>query len=170
MDDKKDIINNADSQTNDNMNYSFDFADQVDNTTSATSESPVITEPSTPMSEDTTEEVSNAAEVTIPETTSESFGTPVMASVTSEVTTSENTSEAPATVGQTTEPPAAETPIISGVPPVTPEMTGTGKENSEEENLELIKDKKETKRFLVILFVILLVFIIALPFIFNVAG
>ena len=59
---------------------------------------------------------------------------------------------------------------MSGVAPVTPETVGTAENNSEEESLELIKDKKATKRFLIILFVLLLVFIIALPFIFNVAG
>ena len=40
----------------------------------------------------------------------------------------------------------------------------------QEDSEELIKDKKATKRFLIILFILLVAFIIALPFIFEIAG
>ena len=61
-----------------------------------------------------------------------------------------------------------DTPMPGVVPPVTPETVMAQKNENEE--IELIKDKKATKNFLIGLFVVLIIFIIALPFIFNIMG
>ncbi len=58
--------------------------------------------------------------------------------------------------------------------PVEPVQAATPVEatsqQTQEDDEELIKDKKATKRFLIIVGVIIALFIIALPFIFKVAG
>ena len=59
-------------------------------------------------------------------------------------------------------------PGVAPTIPVTPETVVAQKK--EDENIELIKDKKATKNFLIILFVLLLVFIFALPLIFDLMG
>ena len=59
-------------------------------------------------------------------------------------------------------------PGVTPVVPVTPETVMA--QNKEDENIELIKDKKATKNFLIVLFVLLIAFIIALPFIFQIMG
>lgn len=124
MDENKKVVNNDENLNN--MDYSFDFANQVDNNEATSNDLPVASE------------------------------TPAM-------------SEEPVT------PVTPETPVMPEEPvtPVTPESLSTSETSTlenEEDDVELIKDKKETKRFLIILFVLLIAFIIALPFIFKVAG
>ncbi len=189
MDDKKDVINNSENQANDNMDYSFDFANQVDANTApvtpevtpATPENTVTLETpatdnvaATPVAENAVPEASTT-EIVTPEAATNTQETISNVEVTSapEVTPTPENSVTPETAPEQTTTDAANAdgiPVMSGVAPVTPETVGTAENNSEEESLELIKDKKATKRFLIILFVLLLVFIIALPFIFNVAG
>lgn len=187
MDDKKDVINNGDNQA-DNMNYSFDFANQVDanaapvtpEVTPATPESTVTPEVPTadnvavtPVSENVVPEASTTESV-MPETANTQDVTPATeVTPAPEVTPTTENSVTPemSTDQPTTDDANADSiPVMPGVAPVMPETVGTKDNNSEEESLELIKDKKATKRFLIILFVVLLVFIIALPFIFNIAG
>ena len=153
MDDKKDVINNGENQAN-NMDYSFDFANQVD-----ANPAPVTPEV-TPTENVSTLETPAADNVA---------ATPVSENVVPEASATESVT--PETVEQsTTDTTNAEgIPVMLGESLVTPETAGM-LENNSEEDLELIKDKKATKRFLIILFVILLIFIIALPFIFSVAG
>ena len=153
MDDKKDVINNGENQAN-NMDYSFDFANQVDDNPAP------VTPEVTPTENASTLETPAADNVA---------ATPVSENVVPEASAAESVT--PETVEQsTTDTTNAEgIPVMPGEGLVTPETAGMP-ENNSEEDLELIKDKKATKRFLIILFVILLIFIIALPFIFSVAG
>ena len=159
-------VNNTGNQSNDNMNYSFDFANQVDaNTVPATPEV-------TPVAENVVSETSTTENVTPEVTNSQEAKPNVETTPAPEVTAvSENN-----TTAENVEQPVVDAnnvdgiPVIPGVAPVTPETVSTGENNSEQDDIELIKDKKATKKFLIILFIVLLVFIIALPFIFNVAG
>ena len=188
MDDKKDVINNGENQAN-NMDYSFDFANQVDANPApvtpevtptenvSTLETPAADNvAATPVSENVVPEVSATESVT-PETVTNVQDAAPTVEVTPEVTPTPEVTSA-AENGVTTETVEQSTtdttnaegiPVMPGEGLVTPETAGMP-ENNSEEDLELIKDKKATKRFLIILFVILLIFIIALPFIFSVAG
>lgn len=190
MDDNKNTINNADGQNNAGMNYSFDFANQVDTNAESNATSEVTT--ATPESSVTFNSASDVtasspvegvnSEVTNTDNVASVDNTLNMSAVSDSsasfempaVDNSENVDSPVAPETTNTVEQAAQTsdsiPVMPGVAPVTPETVSTEENNSEEENLELIKDKKETKRFLIILFVILLAFIIALPFIFSVAG
>lgn len=165
MDEKNDTINNGENQVND-MNYSFDFANQVENNaapvtpeepvaeTTVNQEGPVTDNmDATPMPENVTAEVTETPEVVPTEVT------PLPENVVEENTMDQPVDEAG----------AEGLPVMPEVAPVTPEAVNTVEENSEEDDLELIKDKKATKNFLIILFVVILIFIIALPFLFNVA-
>ena len=73
-------------------------------------------------------------------------------------------------------PVQATTPVepVQAATPVEPVQAATPVEatsqQTQEDDEELIKDKKATKRFLIIVGVIIALFIIALPFIFKVAG
>ena len=73
-------------------------------------------------------------------------------------------------------PVQAAAPIepVQAATPVEPVQAATPVEatsqQTQEDDEELIKDKKATKRFLIIVGVIIALFIIALPFIFKVAG
>lgn len=187
MDENKNTVNN-DTQNTSDMNYSFDFANQVDaNTVPATPEvTPVASESNvtpgapvsdnvtaTPVAENVVSEPSNVDSVT-PEVTNSQEATPnVETTPAPEVTA---VAENNTTAGNVTEQPSVDVnsvdgiPVMPGVAPVTPETVSTGENNSEQDDVELIKDKKATKKFLIILFIVLLAFIIALPFIFNVAG
>ena len=73
-------------------------------------------------------------------------------------------------------PVQATTPVepVQAATPVEPVQAATPVEatsqQTQEDDEELIKDKKATKRFLIIVGVIIALFIIVLPFIFKVAG
>ena len=148
MDEKNNTINNNDSQNS--MNYSFDFANQVDNTVPAQNNVEPETLNVTPT----------------PVQVNEPVNTPQV----SAINTVNNTAS---TQGADVAPVASEVtntamPGVTPVVPVTPEMVTA--QNKEEENVELIKDKKATKNFLIVLFVLLIAFVIALPIIFNFIG
>ena len=158
MDENKNNVNSENTQTED-MNYSFDFANQVENEapkditpvqTEVTGEdtvsspttdvqTPLNTNDQTPHSEDVQTTEVPSSEVQDPAGENDQNVEAMQVSQT-EVSASQETKEMPA------------------------------EETKEEDSIELIKDKKETKKFLIILFVIILLFIIALPFIFSVAG
>ena len=224
MDEKNNTINNNDSQNS--MNYSFDFANQVDNTVPAQNNvepetlnvtpTPVqVNEPvNTPQVSAETLNVDNVSQA--PVNTSSvvvqpgQVNEPVNTSapqVSAETLNVDNVSQAPvntssvvsqpvqvnepvntsapqvsatntvnntaSTQGVDVAPVASEVtntamPGVTPVVPVTPEMVTA--QNKEEENVELIKDKKATKNFLIVLFVLLIAFVIALPIIFNFIG
>ena len=186
MDEKNNTINNNDNQNS--MNYSFDFANQVDNTVPAQNNvepetlnvtpTPVqVNEPvNTPQVSAETLNVDNVSQA--PVNTSSVVSQP--AQVNEPVNTSAPQVSAINTVNNMTStqgadvaPVASEVtntamPGVTPVVPVTPEMVMA--QNKEEENVELIKDKKATKNFLIVLFVLLIAFVIALPIIFNFIG
>lgn len=212
MDENKNTVNNDTTQTKDNMNYSFDFANQVDNsvkvatpevTNNSVSEQPVTSEVPTqsadvaPATADnsvnqtvnaetnqtTTSEVPAQSADVAPATADNSVNQTVNVE-TNQPTTSEVSTQ-PADVAPATTPEvntenstapsdtaqADANPVIPGaIPniPVTPETVAAKQDDAE--SLELIKDKKATKKFLIMLFVLILAFIIALPFIFNILG
>ena len=222
MDEKNNTINNNDSQNS--MNYSFDFANQVDNTVPAQNNvepetlnvtpTPVqVNEPvNTPQVSAETLNVDNVSQAPVntsnvvvqPAQVNEPVNTP---QVTAETLNVDNVSQSPvntssvvsqpaqvnepvntsapqisatntvnntvSTQGADVAPVASEVtntamPGVTPVVPVTPEMVTA--QNKEEENVELIKDKKATKNFLIVLFVLLIAFVIALPIIFNFIG
>ncbi len=82
----------------------------------------------------------------------------------------------PVQVTTPVEPVQASTPVepVQAATSVEPVQAATPVEatsqQTQEDDEELIKDKKATKRFLIIVGVIIALFIIALPFIFKVAG
>ncbi len=86
------------------------------------------------------------------------------------------TPNTPVQVATPVEPVQAATPVepAQAATPVEPVQASTPAEatsqQTQEDDEELIKDKKATKRFLIIVGVIIALFIIALPFIFKVAG
>ena len=224
MDEKNNTINNNDSQNS--MNYSFDFANQVDNTVPAQNNvepetlnvtpTPVqVNEPvNTPKVSAETLNVDNVSQA--PVNTSNVVVQPAQVNepvntsapkVSAETLNVDNVSQAPvntssvvsqpaqvnepvntsapqvsaintvnntaSTQGADVAPVASEVtntamPGVTPVVPVTPEMVTA--QNKEEENVELIKDKKATKNFLIVLFVLLIAFVIALPIIFNFIG
>ena len=123
MDEEKKNVNTED-KTN-NMDYSFDFANQVE-------ETPSVQEP---VSENTATTQNNSQTVDAPQAVENTVATQNNSQTVDASQTVENTD----TTDQTT--------------------------INEEDSEELIKDKKATKKFLIILFVIVLAFIIALPLI-----
>ena len=87
------------------------------------------------------------------------------------VNTGDTTPQATPAVEANTTQVASEVGTMAGVTPVMPVTPETVMaQNKEDENIELIKDKKATKNFLIVLFVLLIAFIIALPFIFQLMG
>lgn len=174
MDENKKTVNNDENIASDNMNYSFDFSNQVDDTatndlaqnTIVNSETPVNSEvntvaPETPVVAETVETnnsgVNETANVVSGEAVSAVDNVANAEGVAATTSTNDNVS-------------VEGMPNVVPVTPITPENTATEGSTTEEDSIELIKDKKATKRFLFILFVILIIFIVALPFIFNIAG
>ena len=208
MDKNKNVENNGGTQVQDGMSYSFDFANQVDNSVkpvtpevAANSDSvqPSVQEatvnaetPVQPTVNTETPVQASAQEATVnveaPVQPTVNAETPVQAtnqtqptvtpspetnvsSVTpdnsvNQISTSNvgvNTSATNDAV-QTDENPIM--PAVAPTIPVTPETVAV----KEGEDESLIKDKKATKKFLIMLFVLIFAFIIALPFIFNFLG
>ena len=180
MDENKSMTNNDEAQASNNMNYSFDFANQVDKTeapvtpeVNSASANTVIQEsaPTVDQSapaEVNTEAAPSPAETPVTPVTPETVVTPEtpVTPVTPETVVTPETPVVPVTPETVVTP---ETPVVP-VTPVTPETVATETKENEEDSIELIQDKKATKRFLIILFVVIIAFIIALPFIFSVAG
>ena len=205
MDEKNNTINNNGNQ--DTMSYSFDFANQVDNTTpvqNGVQSAPVAETLNTgamPTPAPVAETLNTGAMPT-PASVAETLNTgamPTPAPVAETLNTGAMPTPAPVaetlnTDAMPTPAPVAETlnasvtdgtaqndstqvasevtnvvmPGVTPVVPVTPETVMA--QNKEDENIELIKDKKATKNFLIVLFVLLIAFIIALPFIFQIMG
>ena len=213
MDENKNVENNGGTQVQDGMNYSFDFANQVDNSVkpvtpevAANSDSvqPSVQEatvnvetPVQPSAQEATVNVETPVQPSVQEATV-NVETPVQPTVNAEtpvqatnqtqptVTPSPETNVSSVTpdnsVNQTSTSNVGvntsatndavqtdENPIMPGVAPtipVTPETVAV----KEGEDESLIKDKKATKKFLIMLFVLIFAFIIALPFIFNFLG
>lgn len=157
MDENKNNVNNENTQA-DNMNYSFDFANQVENE-APKDVTPVQTEDASVVATDG--QTSNSENVQNVDTSSSEAQTSQAEDV--------QVAEAPQTP-QTENVQAAEAPQTPQTEVPASQDKSQALDAKEEDSIELIKDKKETKRFLIILFVIILLFIIALPFIFNVAG
>ena len=147
MDEEKKNVNTED-KTN-NMDYSFDFANQVEETPSvqgpvsenvkandnASVEQALVTDEPVQTVENTATTQNNSQTVDAPQAVENTVATQNNAQTVDASQTVENTD----TTDQTT--------------------------INEEDSEELIKDKKATKKFLIILFVIVLAFIIALPLI-----
>ena len=214
MDEKNNTVNNNDNQNT--MNYSFDFANQVDTTaqnttpTAATTETlevnrPIMSTPA-PTPVESLNVDNTVSQATVAEPTVNAVPTPVeplnvdntvsQATVTEPtvnvaptpvdsvntnnvnsvpsvepVNTGDTTPQATPAVEANTTQVASEVGTMAGVTPVMPVTPETVMaQNKEDENIELIKDKKATKNFLIVLFVLLIAFIIALPFIFQLMG
>ena len=208
MDENKNVENNGGTQVQDGMSYSFDFANQVDNSVKpVTPEVAANSDSVQPSVQEATVNVETPVQPTV------NTETPVQASA-QEATVNVETpvqptvnAETPVQATNQTQPtvtPSPETnvssvtpdnsvnqistsnvgvntsatndavqtdenPIMPGVAPtipVTPETVAV----KEGEDESLIKDKKATKKFLIMLFVLIFAFIIALPFIFNFLG
>ena len=140
MDDNKNMLNKDESQDSNNINYSFDFANQVENNTVNNEQNTQIQE--TQINNSTSTETVTSAEPMDVQKSTDSI----------ETLDEFNVSDVSVDDSKQT---VSDSKTVSEI-----------QENSE----ELIKDKKETKRFLIILFVLLIAFIIALPFIFEIAG
>ena len=166
MDEEKKNVNTED-KTN-NMDYSFDFANQVE-------ETPSVQEPvSENIKANDNASVEQALVTDEPVQTVENTATTqnnsqtVDASQTVENTdTTQNNSQtvdAPQAVENTATTQNNSQTVDASQ---TVENTDTTDQTTinEEDSEELIKDKKATKKFLIILFVIVLAFIIALPLI-----
>ena len=136
-----DDLNNKNGQ-NTNDNYNFDFANQVTANEPVTPVIPV--EPVTPVT---------PVEPVTPVTPVEPV-TPV-------------TPVEPVTPVTPVEPVTPVTPVE---PVTSAEQTNEQSVESEDDADEIIKDKEATKRFIIILTVVIVAFIIALPFIFKVAS
>lgn len=145
MDEEKKNVN-TENNTN-NMDYSFDFANQVEETPSV-------------QSDVTGENQAVANNVVSEESSGEQKSVETASDLSSEQ--KEVVNDAALNVASTNEQPA-------DTASVTDNSTGTAEaaqvQPESEESEELIKDKKATKKFLIILFVIVLAFIIALPLI-----
>ena len=152
MDENKNNVNNENTQT-DNMNYSFDFANQVEN------EAP---KDATPVQTEDTNTAATEVQVS-PNVSAQTSNSENVQNVQNVDTSSSEVQSSETENVQTAEVPQASQTEV-------PASQDESSDTKEEDSIELIKDKKETKRFLIILFVIILLFIIALPFIFNVAG
>ena len=183
MDENKNVENNGGTQVQDGMNYSFDFANQVDNSVKPVT--PEVAANSDSVQPSVQEATVNAETPVQPTVNAE---TPVQATNKTQptVTPSPETNVSSVTpdnsVNQTSTSNVGvntsatndavqtdENPIMPGVAPtipVTPETVAV----KEGEDESLIKDKKATKKFLIMLFVLIFAFIIALPFIFNFLG
>ena len=147
MDEEKKNVNTED-KTN-NMDYSFDFANQVEETPSvqgsvsenveandnASVEQALVTDEPVQTVENTATTQNNSQTVDAPQAVENTVATQNNSQTVDASQAVENTD----TTNQTT--------------------------INEEDSEELIKDKKATKKFLIILFVIVLAFIIALPLI-----
>lgn len=201
MDEKNDVSNNTNSQNN--MSYSFDFSSQVDNTATPVNQGGVTVSasdtPAVNQAANVQDSVSPAPNVAQEAMTS--VQTPVNPSVqqssvnstVQQATVNSSVQQAPVSPGvqpntvnsvegqapinqpsqtttatNTVASEVTDAPMPGVVPPVTPETVMAQKNENEE--IELIKDKKATKNFLIGLFVVLIIFIIALPFIFNIMG
>ena len=147
MDEEKKNVNTED-KTN-NMDYSFDFANQVE-------ETPSVQEPvsenikandnaSVEQALVTDEPVQTVENTATTQNNSQTVDAPQAVENTATTQNNSQTVDAPQAVENTD----------------TTDQTTINEEDSE----ELIKDKKATKKFLIILFVIVLAFIIALPLI-----
>ena len=175
MDEKNNTINNNGNQ--DTMSYSFDFANQVDNTTpvqNGVQSAPVAETLNTgamPTPAPVAETLNTGATPT-PASVAETLNTDAMPTP-APVAETLNASVTDGTAQNDSTQVASEVtnvvmPGVTPVVPVTPETVMA--QNKEDENIELIKDKKATKNFLIVLFVLLIAFIIALPFIFQIMG
>ncbi len=198
MDENKNVENSGGTQTQDGMSYSFDFANQVDNSVKpVTPEVAANSDSVQPSVQEATVNVETPVQPSAQEATV-NVETPVQPTVNAEtpvqatnqtqptVTPSPETNVSSVTpdnsvnqistsnVGVNTSATndavqTDENPIMPGVAPtipVTPETVAV----KEGEDESLIKDKKATKKFLIMLFVLIFAFIIALPFIFNFLG
>ena len=198
MDKNKNVENNGGTQVQDGMSYSFDFANQVDNSVKpVTPEVAANSDSVQPSVQEATVNVETPVQPSAQEATV-NVETPVQPTVNAEtlvqatnqtqptVTPSPETNVSSVTpdnsvnqistsnVGVNTSATndavqTDENPIMPGVAPtipVTPETVAV----KEGEDESLIKDKKATKKFLIMLFVLIFAFIIALPFIFNFLG
>ncbi len=139
-----DDLNNKNGQ-NTNDNYNFDFANQVTANEPVTPVIPV--EPVTPVT---------PVEPVTPVTPVEPV-TPV-------------TPVEPVTPVTPVEPVEPVTPVTPVEPVTSAEQTNEQSVESEDDADEIIKDKEATRRFIIILTVVIVAFIIALPFIFKVAS
>ena len=193
MDENKNVENNGGTQVQDGMSYSFDFANQVDNSVKpVTPEVAANSDSVQPSVQEATVNVETPVQPSVQEATV-NVETPVQPTVNAEtpvqatnqtqptVTPSPETNVSSVTpdnsVNQTSTSNVGvntsatndavqtdENPIMPGVAPtipVTPETVAV----KEGEDESLIKDKKATKKFLIMLFVLIFAFIIALPFI-----
>ena len=147
MDEEKKNVNTED-KTN-NMDYSFDFANQVEET------------PSVQGSVSENVEANDNASVEQALVTDEPVQT---VENTATIQNNSQTVDASQTV-ENTDTTQNNSQTIDA--PQAVENTDTTDQTTinEEDSEELIKDKKATKKFLIILFVIVLAFIIALPLI-----
>ena len=190
MDENKNTVNNDNTRVSNDMNYSFDFANQVanddkqetsvenvvpeaqvlpnENSASEPVETPVVSMPTDNVSleskEDTPMNV-NGAEAVASETqvlTEENNG------VSNEPVNTTVPQDNMGNSDNNTSVNNDSIPLVSNVPPVEPVVSE--KKEEDEDSAELIKDKKATKKFLIILFVIVLAFIIALPFLNKIIG
>ena len=147
MDEEKKNVNTED-KTN-NMDYSFDFANQVE-------ETPSVQEPvSENIKANDNASVEQALVTDEPVQTVENTATTQNNSQTVDAPQAVENTVATQNNSQTVDAPQA----VENTD--TTDQTTINEEDSE----ELIKDKKATKKFLIILFVIVLAFIIALPLI-----
>lgn len=160
MDENKNGVNGNTQNTND-INYSFDFANQVQDDAQK-NEAPItpdstVTVSDVPVDSDVVTSNSEVSSATVEMPVTQS------ANANGENMVTENANQVVDSSSATNDEVISENseePTASEIVPTT----------NEEDSFDLIKDKKETKRFLIILFVVILIFIIALPFIFNVAG
>ena len=147
MDEEKKNVNTED-KTN-NMDYSFDFANQVE-------ETPSVQEPvSENIKANDNASVEQALVTDEPVQTVENTATTQNNSQTVDASQTVENTVATQNNSQTVDAHQA----VENTD--TTDQTTINEEDSE----ELIKDKKATKKFLIILFVIVLAFIIALPLI-----
>ena len=175
MDEKNNAINNnTDSQNG--MNYSFDFSNQVNSTATPVNSNELSSINGVDQTVDNSAKNVNVnsaptadASVNMGEVNTNVNSAPTADTSVNmgEVNTNVNpapTADASVNMGEVN----ATIPGVAPTIPVTPETVVAQKK--EDENIELIKDKKATKNFLIILFVLLLVFIFALPLIFDLMG
>lgn len=139
-------MDNNENNQNNGMDYSFDFANQVEE------QKPV-----------TPEVVPGNTESVQPQT----MEVPVQAEATPVV---EPASEAPVENVISEVQPTSTDAVSTGETVQSTETTENVEVESEESEEELIKDKKATKKFLIALAVLILIFIIALPYIQSFIG
>ena len=148
------------TDTSKNMDYSFDFANQVEedanNTVVTPADATTTTPEATSVSENSNTQ-NTIADVSNTTTTTSNVAPDTTAGVTNTTTDASNTTNAT----------GAEANADVTTTPVTP---ATSENDQAEDSESLIQDKKATKRFLIILFVVVLIFIILLPFISDFLG